>query len=102
MEILGVLLHVLGKAVDSVGKNSNLNLGRTGISLIDFVLFNDSGLGFLGNHFVFTFLKKFLLYPGIVRVKSAGYARNYFPTERGHTQYCGIGQNALYHKKYKK
>jgi len=57
VEILGVLLHMLGKAVNSIGEDSNLNLGRTCVSLIDFVLFNDGGFCFLGNHFSSPFLK---------------------------------------------
>ena len=52
VEVLGVLLHMLGKLVDSVGKNSYLNLGRTGVSLIDLVLIDEGGLCFLRNHFV--------------------------------------------------
>ena len=47
MEVLGVLLHVVGKAIDSISKNSNLNLGRTGILLVDFVLSDDGGFCFL-------------------------------------------------------
>ena len=47
VEILRILLHVLCEGVDSIGKDSNLNLGRACVSLIDFVLFNDSSLGFL-------------------------------------------------------
>ena len=56
VEVLGVLLHVLGELIDSGCKNSNLNLGRTSILLIDLVLLNKGGLCFLRNHFVFTFL----------------------------------------------
>ena len=56
MEILRILLHVLGEGVDSIGEDSNLNLGRARVLLVDLVLFNKSGLGFLGNHFFFTFL----------------------------------------------
>jgi len=55
VEILRILLHVLGKAVDSIGKDSDLYLGRAGVSLVDLVLSDDSGLSFLRNHFVFTF-----------------------------------------------
>ena len=32
MEVLGVLLHVLGQAVDAVGENSDLNFGGTGVT----------------------------------------------------------------------
>ena len=51
VEVLGVLLHVLGKLIDTVGKNSYLNLGRTGVSLVDLVLLDEGGLSFLCNHF---------------------------------------------------
>ena len=47
MEVLGVLLHVLGKAVDSIGEDSNLYLGRAGVVLVDLVLSDNGGLGFL-------------------------------------------------------
>ncbi len=47
VEVLGVLLHVLGKAVNSVCENSNLYLGRTGISLVDLKFLNEGGLCFL-------------------------------------------------------
>ena len=47
MEILRILLHVLGKAVDSIGKDSDLYLGRAGVVLVDLVLSDDGGLGFL-------------------------------------------------------
>ena len=61
MEILRILLHMLGKAVDSIGKDSDLYLGRAGVILVDLVLSDDGGLGFLRNHFFFTFLKFILL-----------------------------------------
>ena len=47
MEVLGVLLHMLGKAIDSISKNSYLNLGRTGVLLVDLVLSDDGGFCFL-------------------------------------------------------
>ena len=47
MEILRILLHVLGKAVDSIGKDSDLYLGRASVVLVDLVLSDDGGLGFL-------------------------------------------------------
>ncbi len=50
VEVLRVLLHVLGKLIDTVSKNSYLNLGRTCVSLIDLVLLNESSLCFLRNH----------------------------------------------------
>ena len=77
VEILGVLLHMLGKAVDSVGKNSNLNLGRTGVLLVDLVLCDDGGLSFLVNHLCLHLSFYFRLKPRAMRVKSTGYARVY-------------------------
>ena len=50
VEVLRVLLHVLGKTVDSICKDSNLHLGRTGVSLVDLEFLNDSALCFCGNH----------------------------------------------------
>ena len=47
MEILGILLHMLGEGVDSIGEDSNLYLGRAGVVLVDLVLSDDGGLGFL-------------------------------------------------------
>ena len=35
--VLGVSLEVLGEVVDSLGENSNLNLGRTGVALVSCV-----------------------------------------------------------------
>ena len=50
VEVLGVLLHVLGEAVNSIGEDSNLYLGRAGVILVDLVLSDDGGFGFLRNH----------------------------------------------------
>ena len=47
VEVLWVLLHVLGKLVDSGSENCDLYLGRTGILLIDLVFSNEGGLSFL-------------------------------------------------------
>ena len=47
VEILGVLLHVLGEAVDSIGKDSDLYLGRACVLLVDLVLSDNGGLCFL-------------------------------------------------------
>ena len=47
VEVLRILLHVLGEAVDSIGKDSDLNLGRTCVLLVDFVLSDDGGFCFL-------------------------------------------------------
>ena len=52
MEVLGVLLHVLGQAVDAVGENSDLNFGGTGVALVGRVLGNDLVLFFLENHVI--------------------------------------------------
>lgn len=40
--ILVVRLHVFGQIVDAVGQECNLNLGRTGVSLVHCVLLDDS------------------------------------------------------------
>ena len=47
MEVLGVLLHMLSKSVDSIGEYSDLNLGRAGVLLVDLVLSDNGGFGFL-------------------------------------------------------
>ena len=52
MEVLGVLLHVLGQAVDAVGENSDLNFGGTGVALVGRVLSDDLVLFFLENHVI--------------------------------------------------
>ena len=39
--VVGVALEVLGKVVDAVGQNGDLNLGRTGVALVDRILLND-------------------------------------------------------------
>ena len=77
VEVLGVLLHVLGKAIDSIGKNSYLNLGRTGVLLVDLVLCDDGCLSFLVNHLCLHLSFYFRLKPRAMRVKSTGYARVY-------------------------
>ena len=79
VEVLGVLLHVLGELIDSGCKNSNLNLGRTCVLLVDLVLLDESRLLFLRNHLSSPFLKFYFQKPSKVWVKSAGYARNYLP-----------------------
>jgi len=48
--VLLVSLHVLGKGLDSVSQNSDLNLRRTCVAFMSLVLFDDSCLFFLGNH----------------------------------------------------
>ena len=39
--VLVISLHVLGQVVDAVGQKCDLNLGRTGITFVDGVLFDD-------------------------------------------------------------
>ena len=55
VEVLVVSLEVLGKSCDSVSKNSDLNLRRTGVSLMYCVLSNNVLL-FVLEHRFFTFL----------------------------------------------
>ena len=50
--ILVVCLEVLGKSVDAMGKDRDLNLGRTGVALVHFVLLNN-GLLFVFQHGLF-------------------------------------------------
>ena len=57
VEVLGVLLHVLGELIDSGCKNSNLNLGRTCVLLVDLVMLNKGSLSFLSDHFSSPFIK---------------------------------------------
>ena len=47
-------LQVLGQIVDTVGQKCDLNLRRTGVTLVDGILGND-GLLFLVGHGFFTF-----------------------------------------------
>ena len=101
VEVLGVLLHVLGEAVDSIGKDSNLNLGRTGILLIDLVLSDDGGLGFLSNHFSSPFLK-FYPYAACSAGEKHKPRKGNSLTEQGHTRHEVVGQIVLYHNFNKK
>ena len=94
MEILGILLHVLGEGVDSIGKDSDLNLRRTGVILIDLVLCDNGGFGFLGNHFFFTFLK-ITPKPEYSAGETHELRKEIFQTEQGHTLYQGIGHLLL-------
>ena len=57
--VLGVLLKVLGELCDSLGENSDLNLGRTGVALVSSVLLDDVVLEFL-LHGIFHLSKKYL------------------------------------------
>jgi len=55
VEVLFVSLEVLGQVSDAVGQDSNLYLGRTGVTLVGSVLLDDVELCvFL--HGIFTFL----------------------------------------------
>ena len=42
--VVVVLLKMLGERVDSAGQESDLNLGRAGVGLVDAVLLDDLGL----------------------------------------------------------
>ena len=67
--VLLVGLEMLGKSVDAVGEDCDLDLGGSGVALVGFVLLNDGSLFFLGNHFVH--LKKlFHRYLRMRRVKT--------------------------------
>ena len=50
--VLVVCLEVLGKSVDAMGKDRDLNLGRTGVTLVGSVLLNN-GLLFVFQHGIF-------------------------------------------------
>ena len=50
--VLVVRLEVLGKSVDAMGKDRDLNLGRTGVTLVGSVLLNN-GLLFVFQHGIF-------------------------------------------------
>ena len=50
--VLLIGLQMLGQAVDAVGQNSDLYLGRTGVTLVDGIL-GDDGLLFLVGHGIF-------------------------------------------------
>ena len=54
--VLVVGLEVLGKSVDAMGKDRDLNLGRTGVTLVGSILLNNSLLFVLQQHDLFTFL----------------------------------------------
>ena len=59
--VLLVSLQMLGKSIDAIGKNRNLNLRRTGVALMGLVLLDNLLLNFLRQHCFFTFL--FYLFP---------------------------------------
>ena len=50
--VLVVGLEVLGQSVDAMGKDRDLNLGRTGVALMGGVLRNDSLLFFFQHGFI--------------------------------------------------
>ncbi len=60
--VLGVLLKVLGELSDSLGKNSDLNLGRTGVAFVNREGLDDVLLVFLCDHGVSPFKKYYLRY----------------------------------------
>ena len=73
--VLGVLLKVLGELSDSLGKNSDLNLGRTGVAFVNREGLDDVLLVFLCDHGVSPFKKYYLRYKlGKRLVKSGEYA----------------------------
>ena len=53
--VLGVLLKVLGELADSLGKNSDLYLGRAGVAFVYCEFLNNVLLGFLCDHGVSPF-----------------------------------------------
>ena len=55
--VLGVLLKVLGELCDSLGENSDLNLGRTGVTFVNCEGLDDVLLVFLCDHGVSPFKK---------------------------------------------
>ena len=48
--VLGVLFKVLGELSDSLGENSDLNLGRTGVALVNSIFLNEVLLYVLVKH----------------------------------------------------
>ena len=60
--VLRVVLKMSVEGVDTVGEDSDLHLGRTGISLGELVLCDDLLLNFFGNHGFFTFLNMIFVY----------------------------------------
>ena len=54
--VLVVSLEVLGESVDAIGKDRDLNLGRTGVALVGLVLVDDCLLFVFSDHGNFTFL----------------------------------------------
>lgn len=53
--VLGVLLEVLGELADSLGEDSDLYLGRTGIAFVSSEFFDEILLVFLSDHFLSPF-----------------------------------------------
>ena len=69
--VLGVLLEMLGELSNSLGKNSDLYFGRTGVALVNSVFLDELLLEFLVKHDVSPFLKIFFRgKPGKRLVKS--------------------------------
>jgi hypothetical protein len=57
--VLGVLLEVLGELAVSLGEDSDLYFGRTGVAFVYSKLFDDVLLVFLCDHGVSPFVKKY-------------------------------------------
>jgi len=57
--VLGVLLKVLGELADSLGEDSDLYLGRTGVAFVGSKFLNDVLLVFLCDHDASPFNKKY-------------------------------------------
>ena len=57
-----MILEVLGQLTDALGKDSDLDFGRTGVALVGGVVSDDLGLDFFGDHRCYTPFKM-LLYP---------------------------------------
>ncbi len=54
--IVGVLLQMLGQLIDPSGQDRDLDLGRTGIRIMQLISGDDGIFDFFLQHFSFTFL----------------------------------------------
>ena len=54
--VIGMTLQVLGELADTLGKNGDLDFGRTGVVLVGGVLADNFGLFLFGDHGVVSFL----------------------------------------------
>lgn len=80
--VLLVQLQVLGKGIDAEGQDCDLDLRRTGIALVNLILFDKSLLLFLGNHI----LHLWLIDSGSDVIAAGGEA---FPKARGENRGAG-------------